>query len=322
MVPMERIELSASSLPRTRSTTELQRHFRIVSHKISLVYRQIFGYYFNDLLRNFKVNFINEDGDNMRILVVEDDLHMSNHIVEILKTKNFMCECINNGSDALCSIKTMKYDLILLDIGLPKISGSEILAKIRNINISTPVIIVSAISNIKSKINSLELGADDYILKPFDKREIIARIQSVKRRCIGFSSSLISYGNVVLNLAEQTIFIDGKEVHFTKKEYIMLELLITRKGSLVCKDVFLDNLYNSACDEPSVKIVDVFACKLRKKLKKHNANVIIKTIWSRGCSLELIEDQEIEDNYKGINYEEEELIEDNRIGVDALKKIC
>lgn len=248
----------------------------------------------------------------MKILVVEDDINMSNHIVDILKSKNFMYECIHNGSDALYSIKTIKYDLILLDMGLPKVSGSEILMKIRNLNISTPVIVVSATSNVKNKVTSLEIGADDYIMKPFDRREIIARIQSVKRRCIGFSSSIIQYGNVILNLAEQTIFVDSKEVHFTKKEYIMMELLMTRKGSLVCKDVFLDNLYNNACDEPSVKIVDVFACKLRKKLKKHNANVMIKTIWSRGCSLELVDKEAI------LEKEEAELM--NKL--DALKKMC
>ena len=248
----------------------------------------------------------------MKILVVEDDISMSNHIVEILKSRNFMYECINNGSDALYSIKTIKYDLILLDMGLPKISGSEILSKIRNMNISTPVIVVSATSNVKNKVSSLEMGADDYIMKPFDKREIIARIQSVKRRYIGFSSSIIEHGNISLNLAEQSIFIDSKEVHFTKKEYIMMELLMTKKGSLVCKDVFLDNLYSNACDEPSVKIVDVFACKLRKKLKKHGANVAIKTIWSRGCSLELID--------KEANFEQEEAEILDKL--DALKKIC
>jgi two-component system, cell cycle response regulator CtrA len=228
----------------------------------------------------------------MKILVVEDDKDSCKYMVDILQNKNFVCESVDNGSDALYAIKNIDYDLVLLDIDIPYMDGTSVLAKVRNLNISTPIIVISSISSIKSKVAALELGCDDYIVKPFDRKEILARISSVKRRYAGFSSTKMTFGNLSIDTTTQIVSVCSQNVALTKKEYIILELLVTRKGSLVCKEIFLDHLYHNICDEPNIKIVDVFICKLRKKLKSHGANVSIKTIWSRGCSIELSNNSE------------------------------
>jgi len=125
------------------------------------------------------------------------------------------------------------------------------------------------------------MGADDYITKPFDRAELIARIQAVVRRCKGFSQPALRIGPLELNLDSREVMVDGSEVHLTGKEYAILELLVLRKGMVLTKEAFLNQLYGGM-DEPEMKIIDVFICKLRKKLAAAGVGDMIGTVWGRG----------------------------------------
>ena len=233
----------------------------------------------------------------MKILIVDDDLDTAKYLASIVKQRNFVAEIVCNGCDALHSIKSIHYDLVLLDLDLPYINGRDVLKKVRKLSIGVPVIIISAASSIKEKILIFSLGADDYITKPFDSREFMARVDAVTRRAAGISSSVVKCGNLAMDITNQIAYVESNNVSLTKKEYLILELLITRKNSLVCKEVFLDHLYSNVCDEPNTKIIDVFICKLRKKLLKYAKDKTqvpsIKTIWGRGYMMHLESNGEI-----------------------------
>ena len=145
----------------------------------------------------------------------------------------------------------------------------------------TPVLILSGLTRPQAKVKGLGLGADDFITKPFDKAELLARMQAVVRRSKGFSQPTLRIGSVELNLDSREVWVDGKQVHLTGKEYSILELLVLRKGMVLTKEAFLNHLYGGL-DEPEVKIIDVFVCKLRKKLAQAGADNMIGTVWGRG----------------------------------------
>jgi two-component system cell cycle response regulator CtrA len=128
------------------------------------------------------------------------------------------------------------------------------------------------------------MGADDFITKPFDQQELLARIQAIVRRAKGFSQPTLSVGSLTLNLGSREVRVDGRDVHLTGKEYAILELLTLRKGLVLTKEVFLNHLYGGI-DEPEAKIIDVFICKLRKKLAQAGAGELIGTVWGRGYVL-------------------------------------
>jgi two-component system, cell cycle response regulator CtrA len=145
----------------------------------------------------------------------------------------------------------------------------------------TPVLVLSGLTMPQARVKALSLGADDFIIKPYDKAELLARMQAIVRRSKGFSQPTVRLGRLELNLDSREVAVDGREVHLTGKEYSILELLVLRKGMVLTKEAFLNHLYGGM-DEPEVKIIDVFVCKLRKKLARAGADGIIGTIWGRG----------------------------------------
>jgi len=145
----------------------------------------------------------------------------------------------------------------------------------------TPVLILSGLSRPQAKVKGLGMGADDYITKPFDKAELLARIQAIVRRSKGFSQPSLRVGPLELNLDSREVKLRGKEIHLTGKKYAILELLMLRNGMVLTKEAFLNHLYGGI-DEPEMKIIDVFICKLRKKLAVAGAGDMITTVWGRG----------------------------------------
>jgi two-component system, cell cycle response regulator CtrA len=170
---------------------------------------------------------------------------------------------------------------VLLDLALPDIEGFEVVRRMRLARNDTPVLILSGITLPQARVKALSLGADDFIIKPYDKAELLARMQAVVRRSKGFSQPTVRLGRLELNLDSREVAIDGRDIHLTGKEYSILELLVLRKGMVLTKEAFLNHLYGGM-DEPEVKIIDVFVCKLRKKLARAGAEGIIGTIWGRG----------------------------------------
>jgi two-component system cell cycle response regulator CtrA len=221
----------------------------------------------------------------MRVLLVEDDSSMAKSIEMMLKSEGYIVDTEEMGEDGLELGKIYEYDIIILDLMLPDMDGYEVLKSLRSSKIETPILILSGLAELDNKIKGLGFGADDYLTKPFDKRELMARLQAIVRRSKGHAQNEIAIGRLVLNLDMRMVEIGGKPVHLTGKEYGILELLALRKGSTLTKEVFLNHLYNGM-DEPEIKIIDVFICKLRKKLEEASGGLnYIETVWGRGYVL-------------------------------------
>ncbi|PTE20224.1 response regulator transcription factor [Cereibacter changlensis] len=221
----------------------------------------------------------------MRILLVEDDPTTSRSIELMLSHANLNVYCTDLGEDGIDLAKLYDYDLILLDLNLPDMSGHEVLRQLRLARIETPILILSGADDTESKIKGFGFGADDYLTKPFHREELVARIHAIIRRSKGHAQSVIRTGKVQVNLDAKTVDVEGKSVHLTGKEYQMLELLSLRKGTTLTKEMFLNHLYGGM-DEPELKIIDVFICKLRKKLAEATGGQsYIETVWGRGYVL-------------------------------------
>jgi len=221
----------------------------------------------------------------MRILLVEDDPTTSRSIELMLSHANLNVFCTNMGEDGIDLAKIYDYDLILLDLNLPDISGHEVLRQLRLARVSTPILILSGSDDTESKLRSFGFGADDYLTKPFHREELVARIHAIVRRSKGHAHSIIRTGKISVNLDAKTVESGGRSIHLTGKEYQMLELLSLRKGTTLTKEMFLNHLYGGM-DEPELKIIDVFICKLRKKLAEATGGeTYIETIWGRGYVL-------------------------------------
>ena len=221
----------------------------------------------------------------MRILLVEDDPTTSRSIEMMLGHANLNVYCADLGEDGIDLAKLYDYDLILLDLNLPDMSGHEVLRQLRLARIETPILILSGADDTDSKLIGFGFGADDYLTKPFHREELVARIHAIIRRSKGHAQSVIRVGKVLVNLDAKTVDVEGRTVHLTGKEYQMLELLSLRKGSTLTKEMFLNHLYGGM-DEPELKIIDVFICKLRKKLAEATGgDSYIETVWGRGYVL-------------------------------------
>ncbi|MGY9003260.1 MAG: response regulator transcription factor CtrA, partial [Rhodospirillales bacterium] len=201
----------------------------------------------------------------MRILLVEDDPTTAQSIEMMLKSEGMVVDTTDLGEDGLEIGKLYDYDLIVLDLMLPDMDGLEVLRRLRDSRVETPVLILSGLTEPDKKVKGLGIGADDYLTKPFDKAELLARIQAIIRRSQGHAQSIIRTGKLAVNLDAHSVEVEGQPVHLTGKEYGILELLSLRKGTTLTKEMFLNHLYGGM-DEPELKIIDVFICKLRKKL--------------------------------------------------------
>ena len=221
----------------------------------------------------------------MRVLLIEDDRMMARSIEIMLSASGFIVEKATEGEDGIDLSEVYDYDLILLDLSLPDMSGLDVLRTLRRGRNETPIMILSGTAEIDSKVKALSLGADDYMTKPFHKDELVARLRAVIRRSKGHSQSLITIGDMVIDLDAKHVHVNGVRIHLTGREYQTLELMALRKGKALTKDVFLSCLYGGM-DEPGAKIVDVFICKLRKKLGPHtDGRHVIETVWGGGYVL-------------------------------------
>ena len=221
----------------------------------------------------------------MRILLVEDDPTTSKSIEMMLTHANLNVYATDLGEEGIDLAKLYDYDLILLDLHLPDMSGHEVLRQLRMARVETPILILTGESGTESKLRGFGFGADDYMTKPFHRDELIARIHAIIRRSKGHSQSIINTGRISVNLDAKTVDVGGMPVHLTGKEYQMLELLSLRKGTTLTKEMFLNHLYGGM-DEPELKIIDVFICKLRKKLSEATGgDNHIETVWGRGYVL-------------------------------------
>jgi two-component system cell cycle response regulator CtrA len=221
----------------------------------------------------------------MRVLLIEDDSSIAQSIELMLKTETFNVYTTDLGEEGVDLGRLYDYDIILLDLNLPDMSGFEVLRSLRVSKVKTPILILSGIASIEHKVKGLGYGADDYMTKPFHKTELIARVHAIVRRSRGHAQSVVQIGDLTVNVDAKTVHIKQVRVDLTVKEYQMLELLSLRRGTTITKEMFLSQLYGGM-DEPEIKIIDVFMCKIRKKLAKaSNGKDYIETVWGRGYLL-------------------------------------
>ncbi|MGB0687374.1 MAG: response regulator transcription factor CtrA [Paracoccaceae bacterium] len=228
----------------------------------------------------------------MRVLLVEDDPTTAKSIEMMLTHANLNVYATDLGEEGIDLAKLYDYDIILLDLNLPDMTGHDVLRQLRLARIETPILILTGSDDTENKIRGFGFGADDYLTKPFQREELVARIHAIVRRSKGHAQSIIWTGKVAVNLDAKTVEVEGKTVHLTGKEYQMLELLSLRKGTTLTKEMFLNHLYGGM-DEPELKIIDVFICKLRKKIAQATDNEnYIQTVWGRGYVLKDPEPQQ------------------------------
>lgn len=222
----------------------------------------------------------------MRILLVEDDITISRSIELMLGKASIFVETTAYGEECIELARLYDYDLILLDLGLPDMTGHQALRRLRASRVTTPVVILTGADDTDSKLKGFGAGADDYMTKPFQYEELAARIHAIVRRSKGHAQSAITTGEISLDIEKKQVTVNGELVHLTSKEYDILELLSLRKGHAIDKNTFMNYLYNGI-DEPDIKIVDVFICKLRRKLSDASMGCggYIETIWGRGYAL-------------------------------------
>jgi two-component system, cell cycle response regulator CtrA len=222
---------------------------------------------------------------DMRVLLIEDDVTTSAKIEVILQNEGIFCDVAHLGEEGLEQEKLYDYDIIVLDLLLPDMDGYEVLQRLRAAEVRTPILILSGLDALKDKVKGLDFGADDFLTKPFDHGELVARIQAITRRSKSHPDSTIRIGKLLVNLDSRTVMVGDQPVHLTGKEYSILKLLSLRKGTTLTKEMFLNHLYGGI-DEPQQKIIDVFICKLRKKLAQATGGEnYIETVWGRGYVL-------------------------------------
>ncbi|NKB43044.1 MAG: response regulator [Alphaproteobacteria bacterium] len=221
----------------------------------------------------------------MRILLVEDDPSTAQTIEAMLKKEDWVVDTTDMGEDGVEIGKLYEYDLVILDLMLPDMDGLEVLRQLRNAKVNTPVLILSGLTEPTKKVQGFGIGADDYLTKPFNRDELMARIQAIVRRSKGHSQPKVEGGKLAVHLEDRTAEVEGEPLHLTGKEYGILELLALRKGTTLTKEQFLNHLYGGM-DEPELKIIDVFICKLRKKIANATGGEhYIETVWGRGYVL-------------------------------------
>ncbi len=222
----------------------------------------------------------------MKLLLAEDEKELSNALVAILKHSSYTVDAVYDGQDALDYILASDYDGIILDIMMPGMEGTEVLKKIREKGISTPVLFLTAKSEIDDRIKGLDLGADDYLTKPFDMGELLARIRAMTRRKADYAPNSLQCGNLVLDRATYELSTEGHDsIKLVGREFQMLEMLLENPGRVISIDSFMDRIWSDG--EADVNVVWVYISNIRKKLTQLGATCEIKA--SRGVGYSMVE---------------------------------
>lgn len=201
----------------------------------------------------------------MRVLLAEDDLMIGEIFSEALTEEAYTVDWVKDGSQALLAIKTTEYDIILLDLGLPKVDGMNVLHTLRGAKIDTPVLILTARDAVDDRIRGLDGGADDYVIKPFELGEVLARMRSLIRRHQGKADNLLNVGNLSLDIAKKRVSLDGQALDLTAKEYMLLTVFMTHADKVLSKSELEDKLYGWGMEVES-NAVEFLIYNLRKKI--------------------------------------------------------
>ncbi len=221
----------------------------------------------------------------MRLLLCEDEIQLSNALVKILKHYNYSVDAVFDGEDAQEYINSSNYDAVILDIMMPKIDGLTVLKNIRQSGNTVPIIMLTAKSQVDDKVAGLDFGANDYLTKPFETKELLARIRAITRSVSDSVSSILMAGNLKLNRKTFELCTESSSIKLAGKEYQMMELLMINKGQVIATERLMEKVWGYESDA-EINVVWVNVSNLRKKLAELNANVKIKATRNTGYSLE------------------------------------
>lgn len=220
----------------------------------------------------------------MRILLADDEASLARALLHILEKNNFSVDAVYNGEDALAYLETDTYDAAILDVMMPKMDGITVLQKIRSQGNSIPIIMLTAKSEIDDKVLGLDSGANDYLTKPFDTRELMARLRAITR-CTQSSGSVLTFGNITLNRTNFTLSSPSGSIRLANKEYQMMELFMSNPRNLISTERMMEKIWGYETDA-EINVVWVYISYLRKKLTTLDANIHIKSSRNAGYSLE------------------------------------
>jgi two-component system response regulator PhoP len=217
----------------------------------------------------------------MRILVVEDEVKLCEQIQQFFADKGFAVDTANTGTDAYYMGKEYPIDAAVIDLGLPDFSGIELIKRLRKDKVTVPILILTARSRWQEKVEGLEAGADDYLVKPFHYEELLARINALIRRSAGVAHPVLTHDNIELDTVAQEVTVSGVKQELTAYEYKVLEYLMFRKGEVISKSVLTAHIYDEDFERDS-NVLEVFIGRLRKKLDPDGTRKPIETLRGRG----------------------------------------
>ena len=222
----------------------------------------------------------------MRLLIVEDDPVLQESLAEQLREAGHVVDTAGDGKEGLYFAEEFKPDLAIIDLGLPIMSGMDLIRAIRGQDLSFPILILTARNRWQEKVDGLSAGADDYLTKPFQFEELIARVNALVRRAAGFASPVISCGLVSMDTSAQSVTVSGEEVVLTAFEYRLLECLMLSAGRVISKAELTDRLYDQDFERDS-NVIEVLVGRLRRKLDPENSTNPIETLRGRGYRFNL-----------------------------------
>ncbi|MEJ7136853.1 response regulator [Amphibiibacter pelophylacis] len=221
----------------------------------------------------------------MRVLIAEDDQVLADGLLRSLRHAGYVVDQVGNGRDADAALSTQEFDVLILDLGLPRLDGFEVLRRLRERRSSMPVLILTAADHVEQRVKGLDLGADDFMSKPFDLAELLARVRALTRRGLGSASAVIEHGPLSFDASGRVAYMDGRMLDLSAREITLLEVLLRRAGRLVSKDQLIDKLCEWG-DEVSSNAIEVYIHRLRKKIEQ--GPVRIATVRGLGYCLEKI----------------------------------
>ena len=226
----------------------------------------------------------------MRILVIEDEKNLREQLVTRLQQQGYAVDAASDGEDGLFMATEYPFDAAVIDLGLPKLTGIEVIKQLRANGYELPILILTARSRWQEKVEGLEAGGDDYLAKPFHFEELLARLRALIRRAAGSGGSEIICGPVTLDTSKQVVVADGKELELTAYEYKVLEYMMLHAGEVISKTVLTEHIYDQDFDLDS-NVIEVFIGRLRKKLDPENRYKPIETLRGRGYRFTLCSEQ-------------------------------
>ncbi len=217
----------------------------------------------------------------MKILIIEDDIELQRQLTDTLIAENYEVDTSSDGDDGLYRAREFEYDMAIIDIGLPKISGIDVIKSLRAENNTMPILILTARSSWRDKVHGLKAGADDYLVKPFEIEELLARMEAMLRRASGYATHMIQHGPIKLDTQTQELWVNEEEVDLTAFEYKILDYFLRNPKRIISKTALMDYLYDEESDR-DMNVVEVLIGRLRRKLDPDNTVKPIETLRGRG----------------------------------------